>query len=356
MRVHYTASLIVVQLVAAVVGALGLMILPNGAMASDEQGWQSYSQIRYTSFEDKGDYLSVRRLKLYGGGRIAGNWSYYMQFLYKTGNFSSTDDQIFVQEFNAILKTQSGKITIGQFKPPFGMERFEPDWSMPLIDRTQASDRLIPNGSVGDSFTRDRGIQWQTSPVNGFNYAVGVFDGNGANEHLRGNGPLVAGRGVYERRGDDTRFHAEAAVSWRRDHDIDFLSQFPGAPKGYTAFAGQDARQDLALAYDWAGNSLWGEYIASQYHSDKSSVQDVHANGFYIQLARDFSKRWQGAVRYERLNTDLSAGNSQQWTTVGATYRIHSDYEKLQINYVIKHERPSEIKNNALIVQYQRFF
>lgn len=278
-----------------------------------------------------------------------------MQFLYKTGNFSSTDDQIFVQEFNATLKTVKGKFTIGQFKPPFGMERFEPDWKMPMVDRSQASDRLIPNGSVGDSFTRDLGVQWQTSPTNGFNYTVGIFDGNGANEHFRGSGPLVAGRGIYEWRKAGKLFHAEAAVSWRRDHNIDFLAQFPGAPKGYADFAGQDVRQDLALDYDWAGNSLWGELIVSRYHSDKAGVPDVNANGFYVQLARNFSKRWQGAVRYEELNTDLPAGNSQQWTTVGTTYRIHSDYEKIQVNYVFKNESPNEVANNALIVQYQRF-
>lgn len=79
--------------------------------------WQSYAQVRYTAPEDQEGYLSLKRLKLFGQGPIAGDWSYYLQFLYKANNHSPTDDHIWTQEANATLATKSGRLTVGQFKP-----------------------------------------------------------------------------------------------------------------------------------------------------------------------------------------------------------------------------------------------
>ena len=321
--------------------------------------WQSYFQVRYTDPEDKDGYVSLRRLKLYGQGPVSGSWSYYVQFLYKANNYSVTDNRIFLQEIRATLKTAAGKLVIGQFKPPFGMERFTSDAEIALADRSQPTDRLIPNGNLHVSFARDLGFQWERGNDTGPSYALGIFAGSGANKPLGGSGPLVAGRLAYQWYNDDsTTLRTEVALSWRRDKNLDFSGQVAGVPAEYSDFSGSDARGNLALAWDGAFGRMRAEFFAVQYHSDENRVKSIAARGFYVQLARPVSRRWLGAVRYESIDPDIGITNSKdcQWVTLGGTYYINADLHKIQVNYVFKSERVRELENDALILQYQRFF
>jgi hypothetical protein len=328
------------------------------AESATADSWQSYTQVRYTDSEDKGDYLSLRRLKLFGEGPISGRWKYYLQFIYKANNHSLTDDCLTVQDASASLDTSKGKLTIGQFKPPFGMERFINSWVMPLVERGQATDRLIPNGSLDHSFARDYGVQWQTKTPPGLTLTSGLFVGNGANNSFGGNGPLLVARVAHDKKyQENRRLHAEIAASWRRDANIDFRAQIPGAPAGYAELSGHDIHEDLAVAYEWPKNSLRAEYIAAQYRPNISAPR-VNADAAYVEWDRDLSSRWQGAVRYEIMNPNTPGGvdKSFRWINIGAVYRIHSYRERVQIDYVIKREGTAEVGNNALVVQYQRFF
>ena len=331
----------------------------SGSLGAATHHWQSYAQVRYTSSDDRGDYLSLRRLKLFGQGPVSGDWTYFLQFLYKDGNRSLTDDRIVMQEANVSNPMEFGRLTLGQFKPPFGMERFTSDYLLPLIDRSQPTDRLIPNGNLGISFARARGAQIERKIGNAARCAMGVFDGNGANEPFEGNGPLVVGRLLYESAAKrSSRFHCEVAVSWRKDHSIDFLGQLPGAPPSYAHFSGKDIRQDIAVAYDTGNNAFRAEYIAAQYNSDRYGVPSIDARGYYLQWARAISESWSAAVRYETMDPNISVTNAQDvsWLTVGATYCIDSYRHRIQANYVFKSESVSEFDNDAFLVQYQRFF
>lgn len=326
---------------------------------SCEHIWQSYAQVRYTAPEDQKDYFSLRRLKVFGQGPIAGNWSYFLQWLYKANNQSPTDDHIWAQEVNASLATKAGRLTVGQFKPPFGMERFIADWIIPFVDRSQPTDRLIPDGSIGGSFGRDYGIQWQTKRLGDLCFATGIFVGNAANNAFQGNGPLLVSRVTYDRahRGNG-RFHAEAALSWRKAANINFTRQLPGAPAGYAHFSGYDFRQDLAVAYEWPANSLRAEYIAAQYRSDRSLLPSINAGGGYIQWTHNITNRWQGGVRYEFLSPHTSPNDAKgfAWTTLAINYRIRSDCDRFQLDYIIRRENAAQVENNGPVVQYQQFF
>ena len=322
-------------------------------------GWQGYFQVRYTDPEDKEGYVSLRRLKLYGQGPISGNWSYYVQFLYKANNYSVTDNRVFLQELHAAVKTLRGKLMIGQFKPPFGMERFTSDAKIALIDRSQPTDHLIPNGNLHVSFARDVGFQWERGNGTGPSYALGIFAGSGANRALGGSGPLVAGRLAYQWHNDDsTSLRTEVALSWRRDKNLDFSGQVAGVPAEYSDFSGSDTRGNLALAWDGAFGRMRAEFFAVQYRSDENRVRNIAARGFYVQLARPVSRRWLAAVRYESIDPDIGITNSKdcQWVTLGGTYYINADLHKIQVDYVVKSERVRELENDALILQYQRFF
>ncbi|MGC9129162.1 MAG: hypothetical protein ACP5GA_10605, partial [Acidithiobacillus sp.] len=185
----------------------------------------SYIQMRYTDDDIVGDYISVRRAKAMITWDPAPDWRVYVQVLFKDGNRASNDGRLWVQELWVRRRAGGGWITLGQFKPPFGMERFTADASLDTIDRSQPTDRLIPNGGLVKSFARDVGLQWECDRTkSGWTFAAGVFKGDGAlSEPYGGNGPLFAARATH-RWSLSKRDWVQLGLagSTRQDHAIDF--------------------------------------------------------------------------------------------------------------------------------------
>ena len=87
-------------------------------------------------------------------------------------------------------------LKFGQFKPPFGWERFVPDHRILGVERAKVIDRLIPAGSLVPAFARDYGVQifgeWDRFNLN---YEFTAMTGNGANNPLTlTNAPLLVSR------------------------------------------------------------------------------------------------------------------------------------------------------------------
>lgn len=161
---------------------------------------QSYAQVRFTVPQGARNYLGLRRLKLMVEGDLPDGGHYYAQGIYKDHNRSSTDGQPYLQEAWVRWRLKRGNLTVGQFKPPFGLERFTADWDLDVIDRSVSTDSLIPNGKLdgGKGFARDRGVQWEARSADQRLWgAIGLFEGHGANTNPRGLAPLVAARLVW---------------------------------------------------------------------------------------------------------------------------------------------------------------
>ena len=161
--------------------------------------WSSYVQLRYTNVEGGEDLYGLRRLKVMMGGNLTPRIQWYAQGLFKDGNDSPTDGRVYFQE--AWLRFAFRKeiqLVVGQFKPPFGRERFTPDFLILTIDRSLVTDALTPDGPYIDSFYRDRGFQLDGELRRGVRYAASVFDGRGANHQFHGIGPMVVGQVLDE--------------------------------------------------------------------------------------------------------------------------------------------------------------
>ncbi|HUZ45175.1 MAG TPA: porin [Terriglobia bacterium] len=339
---------------------------PNGMPKAKLLEWSSYVQLRYTGIEDGEDLYALRRFKIMLRGSIKPHVEYYLQGIFKDGNESSTDGHPYFQE--AWIKYTAwkyGQITVGQFKPPFGMERFTPDWKLATIDRSQVTDHLVPNGQLGDSFARDYGAQldaWLAAKH--LYYAAAVFSGNGANMSFKGNGPLVTGRLVgvlYEsppHSGKQDRMTLGGAVSSRHDQQQDFAADLPGtAELGYTHFSGRDTRANLEASADFSPVSLRSEYFYAWFDPNRAPLAEVRASGFYVQSAVRFCHKFQGVVKYEGFNPDRSVRNRHdlRWTTLGLNWFIRQNRIRLGADYVFKHEAKSSFPNNAVLVQLQLF-
>jgi len=339
---------------------------PNGKPKAKLLEWSSYFQLRYTGIEHGEDRYALRRFKIMLRGSLKPHVEYYVQGIFKDGNESGTDGHPYLQE--AWIKYTGwkyGHLTVGQFKPPFGMERFTPDWKLAAIDRSQATDRLVPDGQMGDSFTRDYGAQldaWLAAKR--LYYAAAVFSGNGANNSFRGNGPLVAARliGVLYSPSSQSQRQDQitlgGAVSTRQDHQQNFAAALPGtAALGYAHFSGRDTRANLQASADFSPMSLRGEYFYGWFDPNRAPLVKVRASGFYVQGAVRFCRKLQGVAKYEGFNPDRSLRNQDdlRWTTLGLNWFIRQDRIRLGADYVFKHEAKNNFPNNAFLVQFQYF-
>ena len=71
-----------------------------------------------------------------------------------------------------------------------------------------------------------------------------------------------------------------------------------------------------------------------------------------ILLEENYKEKYEGFDP----NTDVADKNDLRWTTLNWSYYLRGNDEKIQLNYVWKHERADPSNNDTWIVQYQRVF
>ena len=97
--------------------------------------------VRYTALQDRDDMFGLSRFKLMVGGQVSSRVQWYAQGLFKDGNASPTDGHAYFQEgWLRFTRSPAVNMSIGQFKPPFGLERFTPDFDILTIDRAAVTD------------------------------------------------------------------------------------------------------------------------------------------------------------------------------------------------------------------------
>ena len=331
--------------------------------------WRSYVQVRYTHIEASDDLLALRRFKVMLGGHLNPKFKYFVQALYKKGNNSPTDDRPSIQEtWVTYAWLPSLRLTVGQFKPPFGMERFTWDARISSIDRSQATDHLVPNGKLGNSFTRDRGIQLDGWDQQGrLYYAVGFFEGEGANTKIRKFQPLLATRLAYRLfdqeplAGHPLNVHLGGGFAIRWANGLDLSRCCPGEPQqqALSSFDGQDIRWNVEFAADWERTSFRSEYFYARFDFRNAATSDFSADGWYVQVAQyvveetvQVMAKWEGF----NPNRSVSDKNDIVWTTLGLTYFLDGYRAKVMANYVFKQEEANSFHNDTFLLQAQYFF
>ncbi len=308
--------------------------------------WSSYVQIRYTAAESGEDLFALRRLKLMVGGNLSPRVQWYTQGLFKTGNRSPTDGRAHFQEaWLRFAATKYVQLVVGQFKPAFGRERFTPDFRILTMDRSLVTDALTPDGPYIDSFYRDRGLQIDGELEHGLRYALGVFDGRGANHAFRGVGPMVVGQGVKEFRleqpvrGKPLTCQLGWAGAIRRGGDLPFRPCCPGAGvQNLEHFRGADRRWGVELSGDWGDLSVRGEYMRARLRFADGQSPDFSSSGWYLQAAKNLHWRWQVVAKYETFDPNLQVMNrwDLQQTTLGLNFYLKQDTAKIMTSYVFQ--------------------
>ena len=128
---------------------LGQQFPPPLREGSGRFRWSGYVQLRYTAIDNDEDLFALRRVKLMIGGNLTPRVQWYAQGLFKDGNASPTDGRAYFQEtWLRYAWRKEVQFAVGQFKPPFGRERFTPDFEIVTMDRSLVTDALTPDGQV----------------------------------------------------------------------------------------------------------------------------------------------------------------------------------------------------------------
>jgi hypothetical protein len=318
----------------------------------------SYIQVRHTDLEGGEDAWAIRRLKLMVDGGAEEGLRYHVQFIYKTHLQSPTDDRVFLQDAYVVFPAGKGlAFKMGQFVPPFGLERFQPDWNLDLVDRTDVTNRMVVNGNLGKSFARDRGVEgdWMKG---GFSLSAGLFQGEGANMNPKGNGPLGVVRCRYGRKGriGDTPWFWKGgvAVSDRRDENLGLSSELPGLSKKRTDhFAGRDTRLNAFIEGGRGKVRGQAEYFRAWLSPDNQG--EIAACGAYGQIAYLPRRGLILAMRYEWFTPDLHGAGVPKgdlWT-LGVTVDLPKTPLRVACDYSHPAGNMAKNQGDAVRVQFQ---
>lgn len=303
---------------------------------------RTQGRFKYQAREDQDDTASfdVRRARLLAGGNVLYPWMKYGTQVTLEGGSASLRDAWIEASYYDFAKPR-----IGQYKVPFDREFLTSAFSLQLIDRSIASSQF--------SLQRDIGLQLSGGLLQDqLNYAVGVFNGSGANQSNQDQNFMYVGRMVYTPFGSYPYSQGALDTPDRPKLAIGVAGAYlpglePGERKSLAGPLGNtnivsvnsDVYQLTAdLAFKYKDFSFEGGYqFRSIDPEDATPFGEEYAQGFYLQGGYFvIPKKLELAARYSWVNPDNPNNkndNDQEEYTAGLSYYLYGHALKLQANY-----------------------
>lgn len=284
----------------------GALVGAGSLTAQSAIQWHAYAQVRYGR-ADPADGFSVRRAKLWAEGAVPGvdGLAFKVQGIFRNGAAGA----FVLQDVFAEYRRRALSVRVGQFIPDFSLQRSQPDYLVPLVERAAVVGTLIPGART---MGRDIGAQaLLASPTGWARLAAGIFNGAGADRNAVGEGDFLAtGRLVLARAlGAGARGSLGGSLAWRQTKgtNVGVLSSEAGS------FAGRDVRWGVDARLATEGWNIQGEYLHADLNGETSS-------GYYALGDVALTGRDELAVSVERLDTFVrTATSGGLWYVAGYT-------------------------------------
>ena len=170
------------------------LTLASPSFSQQKVDWNGYLQYRFSDNHLEQSNFSVRRAKFLVFGNLplesGDSWNYKLQAIF----YQQVQYKFWLQDVLVSYKTNGLEFTAGQFVPDFSMQRKQPDYVIPLVERSIVVNSLVP---AAETMARDIGLEVKlnNSKIGSFN--VGLFNGNGANNISKTKNFLIVNRGVF---------------------------------------------------------------------------------------------------------------------------------------------------------------
>lgn len=294
-------------------GLLLLFLTSSSCLFAQEQkslNWNGYLQTRLGSDSDKSTEFSVRRAKLWVYGTVpkANFIDNKVQMVYRFFK----DHALMLQDVFADIRLNGyGRVKAGRFVPDFMLQRIQPDYEIPVLERSAVINSLIHNEK---QMARETGVQYTLqSDSLPFHLSLGVFTANvDKPAHSRDNSLLYTSRLAYKIINNrDSWLDIGGSVAYRH---LDKTSQTT-IYKPDSLLTGDDFRWGVEGHMRFNKFELQGEYIQAQINSDI-------AKGWYALANYTFLSKYQLVALTERY-IDLNPTTSNNaWYGLGFNYRF----------------------------------
>ncbi len=316
-------------------------ISSSSLFAQQYINWNGYIQTRFSSDFDHTSEFSIRRAKLWVYGTVpkANFITYKIQLNYR----SFKDESLMFQDAFAELNFHSwGKVRAGRFVPDFMLQRMQPDYKIPVLERAEVVNSLIHNEK---QMARETGltyfIQDDTLPLH---FSLGVFNADVDKAvHSKNNYLLYTSRLVYKIiHNKNIWFNVGGSAAYRRLDKTTLTTIY----KPDSIISGNDFRWGLEGQFHWNNLEVQGEFIQAQINHDIAS-------GYYGLANYTFSKKYQAVILTEKYNDLNPATNDNAWYGLGFNY-LYKGNTKLMSDFKTQQ---AGIKTNYLVeIQLQVFF
>lgn len=312
--------------------------LTYGQSSGKYFNWNGYGQFRIYKINGGSEGFMLRRLKLW----VQGNVPSMERFRYKVMGFFSYNKGGYFRLLDAYgdFLFTNGYLRFGWQITEFSLQREQPDWKIPVMDRAAVINGMIP---AAQSSARDVGLQIRWSPVkNIWQVAGGVFNGGGANLNTPSSANFL-----YTMRStvkiniaEDYSWHFGGSVMYRKAEQADFNLIFGKD----NLFSGDDFRYGFESLLKLNKVKIQAEYIGADFNGQK-------AYGYYAYINYNFSEKDQAVVSAERFADLNDETNDDLWMTAG--------YNRLFAGHKVKLMASGRTQFNGnykLSAQLQLFF
>lgn len=299
--------------------------------------WNGYMQLRFTgNFSDINSF-SMRRMKFWlnSAPGFSDHWGFHVQ----TTITSNQNEKFFLQDVMAYYRQGHFRINMGQFVPHYSFQRFQPDYEIPLIERADVINFLIPNGTLG---VRDIGIEGNYSfPDKNIEMWLGVFNGYGIKEYRFDNsGIMLTNKTVFYF--IDKHILSGFSAMYRKSEKLQLSSVLPDTVQ----FSGNDIRFNLFAQYCSDRFQMQAEYLWA-------NLDGVIADGWYVLANLNFGKN-QLVASYNQYNDVIDSTENSPIFHFGYNYLAKGDKLKFMLDNGIKVNNGT-IRDYTITIQLQLF-
>jgi len=300
--------------------------------------FNGYTQLRFTENFNDINSFSLRRLKFWvkSSPDFSKHWAYKI----KTTLSSNKDEKFVLQDVKIIYKTGNFKINIGQIVPEFSLQRFQPDYRMPLTERAPVVNALIPNGSLGDW---DIGVEtYYNSKNKMLETWAGVFNGYGIKEYkFKNSGLLLTHKTAIHF--FNNHFQTGYSIMYRKADNLEISKLLPAS----IIYSGDDFRYNLFAQYQTKKINVQAEYFYAK-------LENYKAKGYYVLSSINFNKS-QAVVSYNKYEDTIDTTCDDPIIHLGYNYLINKNKLKMMLDNSFQLS-DGNVKNYSVSIQLQIFF
>ncbi|MGB9745420.1 MAG: porin [Bacteroidales bacterium] len=303
--------------------------------------WNGYFQTRFMSDFDKSTEFIIRRAKvwIYGNVPKANFISYKLQMVYR----SYKDESLMFQDVYADIKSKKyGSLRTGRFVPDFMLQRMQPDYEIPLLERADVINSLVHNEK---QMAREVGLQYMfqsdSLPVH---FSLGVFNANvDKPAHNKDHSLLCTSRVTYAIiNQNNIGLRLGVSGAYRHLHQTTLTTIY----KADSLISGDDFRWGVETQLHWSNLEVQAEYVKANINKDKAS-------GWYALADYTFRQKYQAVIfvqKYQALNPAI---NSNPLYGAGLNYKIT---EKTKLMADLRTQKSANKQNFIGEIQLQVFF